>query len=92
MLPKRVKHMSDYAWQVLFGFVGFLIFLGAALALGWLVHWMQDQDWVPWWLILGVQIMEILLFIADFFLFLGMVLFELYVFFSGLVASRNGNE
>ncbi len=46
MLPKRVKHMSDYAWQVLFGSFGFLVFLGVALILAFLVHWMEGQTWV----------------------------------------------
>ena len=91
MLPKRVKHMSDFGWQVLFGCVGFLFLLGVALLLGYLIHWMQGQSWVPEWLVIGAQAVEIFTFCADAFLFVGLIIYELYVFFSGLAASRNEN-
>jgi hypothetical protein len=90
MLPKRVKHMADFAWQVFFGSVGFLLFLGVALFLGYLVHWMESVRWVPEWLIAGAEGVEIFIFYADVFSFIGLVIYELYVFWSGLIASRNG--
>ena len=89
MLPNRVKHMSDYAWQVLFGSLGFLILFGLALFLAYLVHWMEGETWVPIWLIDGAQGVEIFIFVVDAFSFVGLLLYELYVFGAGLIASRN---
>lgn len=90
MLPKRVKPMSDYVWQVLFGSIGFLILFAVALVLAYLVHWMESQPWVPIWLIQGAEWVEIFIFVVDVFSFVSLVLYELYVFWSGLLASRNG--
>ncbi len=89
MLPKRVKHMADFGWQLFFGSVGFGLLLGVALLLGYLVHWMQATPWVPVWLIEGAEGVEIFIFCADVFSFIGLVIYELYVFLGGLIASRN---
>jgi len=89
MLPKRVKHMADFGWQLFFGSVGFLLLLGVALLLGYIIHILQGVRWIPSWLIEGSEGVEIFIFCADVFSFIGLVLYELYVLWSGILASRN---
>jgi hypothetical protein len=50
---------------------------------------MEGQTWVPFWLIEGAEGVEIFIFVVDAFSFVGLLLYELYVFGAGLIASRN---
>lgn len=88
MVPKRFKHLADFVWQLFFGSLGAALLFALALALAYAIHWMWAQDWIPPWLIYAAMAVEVLLVAADVFLFVSMVLYEVYVNWTAMFSRR----